>query len=319
MKVSRVILIVVALHVLVLGGIIVFEGCSRTRKAPDLAANESLPGDTNAQTVAQTNGPESLSGLTPAMPSATTTVATASVSAPAAPTSRVYTVKKGDSLWKVSKSENVNLAELIRANHLTQNSALQVGQKLQIPVLAKAEPSSASTTTTMASFATNVAAVASATAVAEPTVAAYTVKSGDSLWKIARAHNTSVATIKQANSLKTDVLKVGQKLHISASTPTATANVTSDPYREPGTYQDSGQTVHVVESGETPAMIAKKYGVQTDDLMRANNITDPRRIHFGQKLVIPTTHSAAVSKLSVREPIPNASPALAAPIISATQ
>jgi len=45
MKVSKVVLIVVALHVLVIGGIVVFEGCSRVKSStPDMAANESLPG-----------------------------------------------------------------------------------------------------------------------------------------------------------------------------------------------------------------------------------------------------------------------------------
>ena len=46
MKVSKVVLIVVALHVLVIGGIIVFEGCSRAKSSTptDMAANENLPG-----------------------------------------------------------------------------------------------------------------------------------------------------------------------------------------------------------------------------------------------------------------------------------
>jgi hypothetical protein len=44
MKVSKVVLIVVALHVLVIGGIVVFEGCSRVKSnTPDMAANESRP------------------------------------------------------------------------------------------------------------------------------------------------------------------------------------------------------------------------------------------------------------------------------------
>ncbi len=41
MKVSKVVLIVVALHALVIGGIFVFEGCSRSKTATtDMAANE---------------------------------------------------------------------------------------------------------------------------------------------------------------------------------------------------------------------------------------------------------------------------------------
>lgn len=44
--------------------------------------------------------------------------------------------------------------------------------------------------------------------------ASYTVVSGDSLWKIARAHNTTVVKLREANSLKSDQLKVGQTLTI---------------------------------------------------------------------------------------------------------
>ncbi|NGX37396.1 MAG: Peptidoglycan endopeptidase LytF [Chlamydiae bacterium] len=42
----------------------------------------------------------------------------------------------------------------------------------------------------------------------------YTVVTGDSLWKIARAHNTSVQALRDTNHLKTDSLKVGQTLTI---------------------------------------------------------------------------------------------------------
>jgi len=40
------------------------------------------------------------------------------------------------------------------------------------------------------------------------------VKSGDTLWRIARKHHTTVGTLKTVNHLKTDRIKVGQKLRI---------------------------------------------------------------------------------------------------------
>lgn len=42
----------------------------------------------------------------------------------------------------------------------------------------------------------------------------YTVKSGDTLSKIAKKHNVSVADIKKWNNLKNDLIKVNQKLKI---------------------------------------------------------------------------------------------------------
>ena len=42
----------------------------------------------------------------------------------------------------------------------------------------------------------------------------YTVVPGDSLWKIARAHNITVKALRQANSLESDRLRIGQVLNI---------------------------------------------------------------------------------------------------------
>ena len=44
----------------------------------------------------------------------------------------------------------------------------------------------------------------------------YVVKSGDSLSKIAKIHGTTVKALRAANNLKTDQIKVGQKLKIPA-------------------------------------------------------------------------------------------------------
>lgn len=52
---------------------------------------------------------------------------------------------------------------------------------------------------------------------------------------------------------------------------------------------------HWVGKGEVLSKIARKYGVSTDMLMEANNITNPRRIHPNQKLVIPIHGSLKVA------------------------
>ena len=49
----------------------------------------------------------------------------------------------------------------------------------------------------------------------------------------------------------------------------------------------SGRT-HLVQSGETPVGIAKKYGVKLDELLRANPGLDPKRMRAGTKLNIPS-------------------------------
>ena len=302
MKVSKVVLIVVALHVLVIGGIFVFEGCSRA-KAPEVASAGSA--DETATNAVATTADQNTQSLTPALPAPSSLAPIAPVVAPA-PAARTYVVKKGETLMKIAKAEHVKVIELASANKLTKTAALKVGQKLTIPAKAEAPVTAVASATP---------AIGSATAPVTSAISgnSYTVKSGDSLWKIAKANNVSVASLKQANSLTSDSLKVNQKLVIPAAAattpvtaPVTTANVGA---WQPGMQVDNGQTTHIVDIGETVGSIAKKYNVSVAELMKANNISDVKRVTVSQKLVIPS----AAAPMPV---LTTATPAIAAPIVS---
>ena len=371
MKVSKVVLIVVALHVLVIGGIVVFEGCSRVKSStPDMAANESLPGqqpDSNVVTsIPNPQGPGAVNSLAPATsmagneaPAPAPTPVAVAQPAPVSATAQVYVVKKGDSLWKIAKAENVTVGELSRANNMSKTSVLKVGQKLTVPA-AKAEKTSVATASVIPTSTDANSVPSGAATSAAPSTGSddsgnlYVVKSGDSLWKIARHQNVTMAALKQANNLTGDSLKVGQKLHI----PTATAKATTDTagntvsagiaatssagWQAPGTYTENGQTIHIVDFKESPATIAKKYGIKTDDLLKANNITDPKKVQYGQRLVIPLQQPSATASTTTAPattPVANTTPpastaaanattagttapptpALAAPVVSASR
>ena len=49
---------------------------------------------------------------------------------------------------------------------------------------------------------------------------------------------------------------------------------------------DGGKT-YVVQKGDSPAGIAKKFKVSYAELLKTNNIEDPKRLQIGQKLLIP--------------------------------
>jgi LysM repeat protein len=341
MKVSKVVLIVVALHVLVIGGIIVFEGCSRVKSnTPDMAGNESLPGQqpdmasgaasNEVASIPNPQGPGAGNSLMPVNSMAqneTPAPSPAPVVASVTPASSAqsYIVKKGDSLWKIAKVENVTVGELARANNLTKTSTIKVGQKLKVPA-GTAEKTSVAMASVIPTSTDASSAASASTAAATGTDASgasYTVKSGDSLWKIARQQSVTVAALKQANSLTGDSLKVGQKLHIPVASA-KTAPSTSAGSQAPGTYSENGQTIHVVDFNETPATIAKKYNITVDDLIKANNITDVRKVQYAQRLVIPTPqqNAAAPSPAAVAAasttPTASATPTLAAPVVSAS-
>lgn len=89
----------------------------------------------------------------------------------------------------------------------------------------------------------------------------YTVKSGDTLWDIAKAHGTSVATIKSLNGLKSDLIHKGDVLKVSGSTRSYT-----------------------VKSGDSLSTIGTKVGVKWATLASKNGIKSPYIIKAGQVL-----------------------------------
>jgi LysM repeat protein len=134
----------------------------------------------------------------------------------------------------------------------------------------------------------------------------YAVKSGDSLWTIAKKHNVTVQQLAAANNLSTGVvLKLGQKLIIPGKSPAGSAAGTTahtpaapasgatkapDTAARPATpapANSTGGLKHVVKSGETLGAIARQYGVRSGDLAVANSIVDPTKIRPGMELTIP--------------------------------
>ena len=155
-----------------------------------------------------------------------------------------YVVKSGDSLWSISKKYNIPVDELKRINNLTSN-LLSIGQVLKIP--------------------------GDNDDVEENK---YTVKSGDTLYSIAREYNISVQDIKDANNLINNNLTIGQKLII----PTPTI--------------ESNDIVYTVKKGDNLYSIAKTYGLTQQELMNYNNITS-NLLSIGQTLKIPSNNTSS--------------------------
>ncbi len=123
---------------------------------------------------------------------------------PAAPTgeAKVHVVAKGDSFSTMAKKYGVGAKAIETANPGVDSTKLKIGQKVNIPAAAP-KPVKANGTKTGAPAAPD-------------SDGAYTVKSGDNLGSIAKRHGTTVAKLREANGLKTDQIKVGQKLKVPA-------------------------------------------------------------------------------------------------------
>ena len=92
----------------------------------------------------------------------------------------IYEVKAGDNLYAISKKYNVSVEDLKKTNGLI-NDILSIGQKIIIPTI-------------------------------EEPYDIYTVKSGDTLYSIAKLYNTTVTNIQTINNLSTSILSIGQQL-----------------------------------------------------------------------------------------------------------
>lgn len=209
----------------------------------------------------------------------------------AGPSFEAYTVEKGDNLWSIAKRYNVSLNELYAANGLNKNSVLRIGQQIQVPV----EGGTASISTVSADTYQPTSFNQGSTS--------YTVKRGDTLSKVANQYDTSVRAIKAANSMTSDLIRVGETLVIPVGANANTSGAlgtsgtslgTSAASAAPSsTVTTSGSRTHTVKPGEYPATIARQYGMPTGELLALNGITDPRKLQVGQVLKINGSGSAA--------------------------
>lgn len=130
-----------------------------------------------------------------------------------------YTVKKGDSLWKIARIHGVSMQELAAFNNMDLKKILKVGEIVRIPPGGALIPEDKLPPIKKVAAAGGKSAK-SADTEEIPADGVYTVKNGDSLWKIAKKFNTSVDKIAAANGMDSKTpLQVGQKLRISGSGP----------------------------------------------------------------------------------------------------
>lgn len=108
----------------------------------------------------------------------------------------------------------------------------------------------------------------------------YVVQEGDWLLKIARDFDVDPEAIIAANpGLDPNVLYPGDELIIPAPGTLAPTPAAETPQAHPTTY--------TVQAGDWVYSIARKFGVDPDAIIEANNMTSPYTVHPGDELIIP--------------------------------
>jgi LysM repeat protein len=178
----------------------------------------------------------------------------------------MYTIQPGDSLSAIAARFGVDTITLIETNNLLDPNNLAVGTTIIIPGYQPPAAEQAATGETSGGEAT--------TPVGSDEVVIHVVQPGEGLIDIAASYGVSVDAIAEANNIvDRNILRVGQELIIPGVTPQEAAAARG--------------AVHVVAADETLLSIAIQYGVTVEEIMQANDLTDPNAIYEGQELIIP--------------------------------
>ncbi|MBK6889095.1 MAG: LysM peptidoglycan-binding domain-containing protein [Sphingobacteriales bacterium] len=178
-----------------------------------------------------------------------------------------YTVQAGDTLYKIAIKFSCTIDALKKANNLLTD-ALALGQILKIP-------GSNSNGGNPSNYTI------------------YIVKPGDTLYKIATEHKTSVETIKSLNNLLTNTLSVGQQLKLPGGGNNSSGNQGGN--NNTGGGADAPKTtIYTVKQGDTLFKIAQLFNITVDVLRSLNNLTS-NALTIGQQLKVPISGTGSSS------------------------
>jgi membrane-bound lytic murein transglycosylase D len=195
----------------------------------------------------------------------------------------LYEVKSGDTVSTIAERFGLRSAELRALNNLSGDS-IRIGQKLR--VVSGSAPSAAPS----ASPTSPGSSAASAPG------GLYEVKSGDTVSTIAERFGLRSAELRALNNLSGDRIRIGQKLRVSGSAPSAAAGPaarTPAPATSPATSTTSPASaaasapggLYEVKSGDTISTIAERFGLRSAELRALNNLSGDN-IRVGQKLKV---------------------------------
>jgi LysM repeat protein len=170
----------------------------------------------------------------------------------------VYTIQKGDSLYKISKKFGVSINELKTKNNIT-TSHIKPGTEIFIPTKDKRQVVKAESNKKKKSIDNAPRNVTEATL----DVPYHTVKKGDTLSALSKKYSIPVSEIKEINNLRSTKLKPGQRLLVKRI----------------------GPKTYTVKKGDTILKIARKFNIDADELRDINDL-ETDTLKPGQKLLL---------------------------------
>jgi membrane-bound lytic murein transglycosylase D len=181
----------------------------------------------------------------------------------------LHTVKSGESVATIAKKYKTQAIVVRDMNSLDANTPLVVGSELRVPTAVVNLP---------AKVMLAAARVDGHGGRSGRRPAVHVVRSGDSLWRIAKRNRMDVATLARLNGMGPgDTLRAGQKLVLNTRASSGSRSASSG---------NSRAVSYKVRSGDTLSRIAKVFGVTVSDLVNWNGISKQTTLRPGQKLTV---------------------------------
>ena len=169
-----------------------------------------------------------------------------------------HQIRPGETLSTIARRYRVSMRSLVLANSITRKHLIVAGKKLKIPHKGYK---------IQQIIETKPAAVRPS-----PLKSRHVVKSGDSLWIIARRYGTTVKEIRDLNNLKDIKLSINQELKIPGAEKKKTSAGKLESY--------------YVKQGDSPYTIARRFGIPLQHFLKINHLTPRSKIFPGQKMYV---------------------------------
>jgi len=166
-----------------------------------------------------------------------------------------HKVRTGESLSTIARKYRTSMSKIARVNNIRKQNYIVAGTILKIPQKGTIIPKPKRYTKSKYGQATT-----------------HVVKSGDSLWILARRYGTTTTKIQGTNNLSSTNLYIGQVLKIPGS----------------DIENASGKSlgIYMVKRGDSPFSIARLNNMPLEHFLRINRLTPRSKIYPGQKLYI---------------------------------
>jgi LysM repeat protein len=225
-----------------------------------------------------------------------------------------YVIQEGDSLGSIARKHEIERADLLAANRLSEGQPIYIGETLVIPGVKAPAPAPAPASEppvpqveekkqvakndSKPAPAREKSVVIGETKKAPAKGKSHMVGKGDTLTSIASRHGTDVKSLESANGLRTDVISIGQVLTIPGA-PQKVADNTNEKapelqapkfqYDNPllGTNETYGH--YTVKKGDNLYALARDFFTNMGELQRLNRLGEKTLIYPGNDIIVPTS------------------------------